>query len=248
MKPFPVSDYIFYVRSFQESEFALSPPEERDTDVKALEKMAHEAEELGLLSVADQFWRISRRIKEATDAKQLAPLMEELMNRLQDDCNRCIVVMVEPDHLKYMNDELFDPTDLKKNKVSVQFPSANEDISESGMCLACGRSTACVMHLQRVVEVGLAALAKALGVSKQNDWGKYLSEIDQELQARFKTSGARTADEQFYAEVHLTFDAARRAWRNPTMHVDRSYTMERAEEIFISIRSFMRHLATRLSE
>ena len=248
-REFPVSKYIFYVRSFQESNFALSAPENRAGDVAALEKFAREAEELTLFSVADQFWRISDRVKDAADAKELAPLLQELMNRLEDECDRHVVMMVEPDHIKFLeNPQFFDPKDSTQNKVSVQFPSAAEDIAESGKCLGCGRSTACVMHLQRVMEVGLAALAKAVGVTQQNDWGKYLKEIDLELHRRLQASGARTADEQFYAEASVTFDGVRRAWRNPTMHVDKTYTVEHAEEILIAARSFMRHLATRLSE
>jgi hypothetical protein len=43
-------------------------------------------------------------------------------------------------------------------------------------------------------------------------------------------------------------DNVRRAWRNPTMHPDRSYSVERAEEILQSVKSFMRHLATKLRE
>jgi hypothetical protein len=99
-------------------------------------------------------------------------------------------MMVEPDHIKFLeNPQFFDPKDSTQNKVSVQFPSAAEDIAESGKCLGCGRSTACVMHLQRVMEVGLAALAKAVGVTQQNDWGKYLKEIDL---ARFIHEGAES--------------------------------------------------------
>ncbi len=32
------------------------------------------------------------------------------------------------------------------------------------------------------------------------------------------------------------------------MHIDKTYTEERAEEILIAVRSFMRHLATKLQE
>jgi len=43
-------------------------------------------------------------------------------------------------------------------------------------------------------------------------------------------------------------DGVRIAWRNPTMHIENSYSPERAEEILIGVRALMRHLATRLSE
>lgn len=144
--------------------------------------------------------------------------------------------------------QFFDSADPAVKKVSAQFSSASEDIAEAGKCLACGRATACVMHLARVIEVGLAALGAALGVGKQNDWGSYLRLIDKELQAKFQASGARSADEQFYSEAHVTFDGIRRAWRNPTMHVEKTYTVEHAEEILLSTRSFMRYLATKLHD
>ncbi len=96
--------------------------------------------------------------------------------------------------------------------------------------------------------VGLAVLASTVGVAKQNDWGEYLREIDKPLTARIKNAGARSPDEQFYAETATTIDNMRRSWRNPTMHPDKSYSPERAEEILQSVRSFMRHLATKLHE
>lgn len=134
------------------------------------------------------------------------------------------------------------------NEVFASFPSANNDILEAGTCLSLERGTACVMHLMRVMEVGLAALAKTVGVAKQNDWGRYLAVIEGELTARYKTSGARTPDEQFYAEAAATFDRVRRAWRNPTMHVEHNYSPDRAQEILEAVKSFMNHLATKVSE
>lgn len=144
---------------------------------------------------------------------------------------------------KYYDDQqLFGP------EVFNAFPSANDDIYEAGACLALERGTACVMHLMRVLESGLLALAQTLGVGSQNDWGKYLHEIGKELDRRQKAAGARSADEQFYAEVAVHLGSVRVAQRNPTMHVDKSYSVERAEEILIAVRSFMKHLATRIKE
>ena len=142
----------------------------------------------------------------------------------------------------YDQPQLFD-ADVFKN-----FPSANEDIVEAGTCLAFERGKATVMHLMHVVEVGLKVLASALGAQQQNDWGSYLRGIETALAQRVKTSGARSADEQFYAEAAITIDNMRRAWRNPTLHPEKTYSPERAEEILVSVRSFMKHLATKLSE
>jgi hypothetical protein len=142
----------------------------------------------------------------------------------------------------------FEQPKLFGDDVFDKFPSARYDISEAGTCLALERGTACVMHLMRVCEDGIKVLAAALSVPQQNNWGAYLQRIDEALNARVRASGARSSDEQFYAEVRVTLDGVRIAWRNPTMHIENSYSPERAEEILISVRSLMRHLATRLSE
>jgi len=128
------------------------------------------------------------------------------------------------------------------------FPSAAFDFEEAGKCLALGRGTACVMHLSRVVETGLKALVKELGLPVRPDWGRHLSDIEKALTDRYKSSGTRTPDELFFAEAAAQLGHIKNAWRNPTMHVDRTYTEETAEEIFRAVRSFMRHLATRVHE
>jgi hypothetical protein len=142
----------------------------------------------------------------------------------------------------------FEQPKLFGDDVLAKFPSANRDIFEAGTCLALERATACVMHLMRVCEVGLKVLAAALSVPQQNNWGAYLQRIDEALNARIRSSGARSSDEQFYAEARVTLDGVRIAWRNPTMHTENNYSQERAEEILISVRALMRHLATTLSE
>lgn len=159
------------------------------------------------------------------------------------------------DELKYTTcfaiegraETLFRADQLFGKEVADHFPEAGEDIAEAGKCLALDRGTACVMHLQRVLECGLDALGKAVGVVKPlRDWGKHVDEIAKELERRFKASGARTPDEQFYAEAYVTFDAIRRAWRNPSMHVEKTHTPDQAEAIFVAAKTFMQHLATRL--
>jgi hypothetical protein len=254
MKPFPVTNFLSIVRNFQE---AISNPEFnsadplREEDIRVIENgsvsLIQEAEECGLPLTADQFARIRKVARQGSNATEINQLGAEMMNRLEDECNRHLVMLIEKDYAQYFsNAQFFDSQDANAKKVSLQFPDAAEDVAEAGKCLACSRSTACVMHLLRVMECGLKALAAKLGIPEQNDWGKYLSEIEKALERRMKSAGARTQEEQFYAEAHAMFDSVRRAWRNPTMHVAKTYTEERANEILIAVRSFMRHLATNL--
>jgi hypothetical protein len=253
MKVFPAYRYFMYVRVFQRvlnTRLGLDgSSEQRQKLVRTLKEMAEESKLYSLSSTSDQLERMSQSLETGGTDADFSAMIPDLLNRLEDDSKRLWIIMLDPDHITYIQDsQPFDSDDPKANQVSSRFPSAAEDIVEAGRCLALARSTACVMHLSRVLESGLKALAGAVGVKRQNDWGKYLHEIDIELQKRFRTSGARAGDEQFFSEAHMTFDAVRRAWGNPTMHVDRTYTMERAEEILISVRSFMRHLATKLND
>lgn len=128
------------------------------------------------------------------------------------------------------------------------FPSANEDITEAATCLALDRGTACVMHLSRVIEVGLRALANALSLPERNDWGKHLEDIEKELTRRYKASGSRSPEELFFSEAAAQIGHMKAAWRNPSMHVDKNYSPQRAEDVFVAVRGFMRHFATKLHE
>jgi hypothetical protein len=255
MKDFPILSMLRLVRAFEEGvhratsdERSIEGDDKKDA-IAGIDRRIAECRECSLTSTADGFERMKRVIEDGATWKDMAVIATEVMNRLEDECRRKIVMAIDPDNVKYfVKAQLFDSKDLTVKKVSTELSSANEDIAEAGKCLACGRSTACVMHLNRVAEVGLKALAKALGVPEQNDWGRYLHEIDTELQKRMRSSGARTSDEQFYSEASVTFDGVRRAWRNPTMHIEKTYTEERAEEILIAVRSFMRHLATKLHD
>jgi hypothetical protein len=257
MKPFPVIQFLQFVRDIErevrETDSSEKPAAETITEknklLKDIDEIAKTWEEYSLSLTADQFRRMAEAIKKNATNAELRKFLPDLLNRLEDECNRLLFMRIEPAHLQYFeNAQFFDPKDSKAKKVSTEFPSAAEDIAEAGKCLACGRSTACVLHLGRVLEIGLKALATAVGVKSQNDWGRYLGEIEKELNNRVKISGARTSAEQFYAEAHLMFDNVRRAWRNPTMHPDKTYTSERAEEILTAVGSFMRHLATELHE
>lgn len=255
MRTFPLSEYLILVRGLQE--VAVQQVEEdfeytsdlRETDTKAFDSFEKDARKYALPFTANQFRRMADRCRTGCSHSEMVQMISEALNRIEDECRERLMLMVEPKYIDYIEDpQFFDSPGKHANRVSVQFPSAAEDIAESGICLALGRSTACVMHLSRVLEVGLQALANAVGVTKQNDWGRYLKLIDDELTNRIKAAGARTPDEQFYAEARASFDDMRRAWRNPTMHVDKVYSSARAEEILISVRSFMRHLAMKVHE
>jgi hypothetical protein len=134
--------------------------------------------------------------------------------------------------------------------VDAAFPSAAYDIGEAGKCLALARWTASVMHLMRVLEVGLRALSDHYGIPPAENWNATLNQIEK-IEAKSREVGKRThgADEEKWAAeaaIHLRF--IKNAWRNHAMHPLEKYDEERAVSIFDNARSFMRHLGEKLSE
>lgn len=174
---------------------------------------------------------------------QLCRMMEDLGQRLVDELEDKISLQIEARHA-----DLFENPKAFGDAVFNAFPSANEDIFEASTCLALDRGTACVMHLSRVVEVGLRVTADNLRLPKRNDWGKHLEDIEKELAKRYKASGKRTSEEEFLSQSAIHIGHIKVAWRNPSMHVDKQYGPTQAENIFHEICLFMQHLATQLHE
>lgn len=141
-------------------------------------------------------------------------------------------------------------------EVQNRFPAAMYEIEEAGKCLAVGRSTAAVFHLMRIMEVGIYAVSRCLGIpdpirGSDKNWGKILQKIQDERSSRNSASPKRwtNSDDQAYFDgAHATLDAVRNAWRNTTMHVENKYTGEEAQHIFVAVRAFMMKLASRMDE
>lgn len=140
-------------------------------------------------------------------------------------------------------------------EVDVKFPLAATDIQEAGSSLALGRGTATVFHLMRVMEVGMRALTACLALPEpsggRRNWKVLLDEIEVEISKRSQNANAgwtTKADKTFFQEMHGSLDSVRSAWRNATMHFDRSYSDEEAEHAFLMVRAFMRKLAQRCDE
>ncbi|RGP39054.1 hypothetical protein [Pseudotabrizicola alkalilacus] len=169
-------------------------------------------------------------------------LAEQLLQVFSDEILGGHLLSLDSRHAAF-----FDMAAPFGQSVEDSFPSAEFDISEAAKCRAVGRWTACVMHLMRVLEVGLAALARHYDVAVDSNWNKTLNEIETRTREVGKRSHGAEA-EQWAAEAatHLRF--IKNAWRNQAMHPRQTYDEERAVAIFESARSFMQHLSEKLSE
>jgi hypothetical protein len=152
-------------------------------------------------------------------------------------------LQIDDEDLFQKGGELFGPDVASKFSTVGVF-----EIDEAGKCLAVGRSTACVFHLMRVMEVGVRAASACLGIADpakgaDRNWGFMLRKFKEDMDRRNKSRPplwALPSDSQFFDEVYVSLDAVRNVWRNPTMHVESKYTVEEAEHIFASVRGFLK--------
>ncbi len=140
------------------------------------------------------------------------------------------------------------------SEVGAAFSSAAYDISEAGTCLALARGTASVLHLMRVLEIGLTVLGNKFGVSlAHTNWAPAIEEIESKVRDMHKDPVWKALpdckeQQEFYAQAASHFGVLKDAWRNYATHVRGKFTEEEAEIIFINVKGFMQKLAERLHE
>ncbi len=149
--------------------------------------------------------------------------------------------------LLYLNQNeaaLFDPAENLLafdgnpiNEVRERFPNSCFEIEECAKCLALGRHTASVFHAMRVMEIGLGAFAKHLGISdpaKANDrsWGVILKSIKSKIDDKWPSSTRLPETEGAKMDaIYVTIDSVKNPWRNTTMHVEQIYAPHEATHI-----------------
>lgn len=238
--------------------FALS----RDLDEKARDKAL-----ASLGRVAVEFSGIGLRITSETTSELIAALQDtshrhnfqwliDQVKAIQGLSRKEIAgkafFYVPAERMKFFP-KMRDPHIFGK-AVGDAFPSAMQDIAESGVCLALDRGSACVFHLMRVLEIGLTALGTTFGVSlAHTNWAPAIEEIERKIRDMHKDPAWKVLpdckeQQEFYAQTASHFGILKDAWRNYTMHVRGFYTEEQAERIFENVKGFMQKLAGRLHE
>ena len=178
---------------------------------------------------------------------ELRRLEQSINQRLEDEASLIMMFKIDTDFSKYwdgasseISQEVFD-----------RYPSVIFDADEACKCIALDRPTACAFHLMRIVEIGLKASAKHLGIPnpvKESDrnWAAMIRKLNGELEAQ---KASLDADKkQMFRDLIVSVDAIKNAWRNATMHCETKYTREEAQEILICVRGFMRKIASRFDE
>jgi hypothetical protein len=168
----------------------------------------------------------------------------EIRNRLLDELAEAKLFAITPGESILYEDAVT----MFGDAVVEAFPSAVAEIDEAGKCLALGRVPATIFHLMRTVEIGLRSLAPSIGIADPNpSWNTVVRKIDKEVKLEPKDRTLR-ADYAFLEGVSAQMHAVNRAWRTRAMHVDMTFSLENAHDIFSATKALMQHLATQLSE
>jgi hypothetical protein len=197
--------------------------------------------------VTDTIANVKTKLIDSYEA--LSEQIDTLKTVIDLELESILCLRIAPEKVKF-----YQETKGFGENVANRFPSAAFDIEEAGKCYACNRNTACVMHLARAVEVGLKSVMASLGLSvptgRQPSWGEVLRDIWNEIGNRNKAADPAWTGQQkaFFENIHADLSSVKNAWRNPSMHADKVYDSERAEDIYNSVRGFMRHLAEHLDE
>lgn len=219
----------------------------------ACDILAASAENLQMVGVGRTIARVKGWFEEYYPVRDQMPLdllhqiaggMEQIVVGFGDEMDGRKFFTMTP---KFAN--LYEPDKpLFGEKVEAAFPSSSPEIAEAGKCMALGRWTAAVMHLMRALEPALRALQDAADVEvPKEQWDQILNQVEAKIKTIRKRSHGKK-DEQWFSEAAAHFRFLKDAWRNYANHLHERYDEERAEEIFNSVKGFMRHLATRLYE
>lgn len=155
-----------------------------------------------------------------------------------DECNTKILEGYPP-HSSHLQD---------------RFPRALREIEEASKCILYERGTACVFHVMRAVEVVLKATWKTLGLSPpklSDSWGALLQPLDQQLQPLLAPSARNPtwqSNLSFFSEVVADVRATKRCYRDTTMHVESTYTLEEARAIFNAVKTLVSDAAKHLDQ
>jgi len=169
-------------------------------------------------------------------------LLGDLQHRIADELDDRLFLRILSDKVKFYDK----PKEQFGKSIISNFRSIEFDVEEAGKCFATGRDTACVFHIMRIMEAGLRVVATELKIDilSNRSWDSMLKKMETETEKQHK----RDDWTDFYTEVRAKGYAVKDAWRNPTMHIEKKYISDEAEDIFRAVRGFMRHLSARIIE
>lgn len=192
------------------------------------------------------FRRLRERIP--TSGPEIAVQVGDLEQQLLEELDAHKFFAVYPDRTQFYGTQ----AQWFSLKIKQKFPEAARDMRDACQCYALDQWTASVYHSVRVLEMGLRAVAKHLGVTLPKDldlngWKSIEDAIRNktaELQKQAKTQ-AESEYLVFLSKCSLDLGDFRNAWRNVVCHGRGHYDQQGALDILTRVRNFMDGVAAR---
>lgn len=195
---------------------------------------------VAVAGIRDFVARLKNPVFPMPDVREAETRLGEIKRAIEADLQGKVFMYFPSDKMHYYSEKA-----LFGEEVENKLPAVSSDIAEAGRCLACGRHTAVVFHLMRVMEAGVKELAATLKakVNPRDAWGDVLNSIDAEIKKLPIGTPAEKNRKSDCEGVRASLHAVKEAWRNPTMHdITRTYTEEEAQDIWDCVRAFMHRL------
>jgi hypothetical protein len=212
-----------------------------------LKHVASDLTQIGCPVSSSSAMRLAEEMSESWSSETLDSRMTALSGNISDEMGQHLFFWVPSERAKF-----YDSTEKTFGEdVANRFASSLSEIRDAGNCYAFGQSTACVFHLMRVMEIGLKALYASLGLpfDRQISWELILRDWSrEEIKGNATANALLMAHLDFYQSMRATVSSVKDAWRNPTMHFDRTYSLEEAEEILGAVKAFMRCVSAEIDE
>jgi hypothetical protein len=175
-------------------------------------------------------------------AERWEQIYTELDNSIRRDMQTTLFF-----HVPFNQREFYKQKALFGQTVAERFPRAVHDIEEAGTCYAFGLPTACALHLMRVMEIGVQAFGRILGVDfpEDKEWGKILNIATGKIreQTELKERHGRDPEVIAWNQIHAHLNSVGVGCRNQYMHPKETVTMEEAKDLIGLVGGFMRTLA-----
>ena len=212
-----------------------------------MEAVLRETRELNL-RVPEKY--AQRLLDKANSGSVYSELEKEITNfteRFIDHFEERKVLLLAGDNSQY-----YEQTGPIIERLIDRFPDkAAVEMKEAGKCLALGLDTACVFHAMRAIEAAIFAIMKCLDVtSEYPTWGMYIKAIKAGIAGRNKGTSpgwSNAKDSDTFNDFLLTLQTIKSLYRDPTMHVEKTYMPDEAEKIFGQTRLLMDAVCKRMN-
>jgi hypothetical protein len=204
--------------------------------------------ELG--SIPNSLQILAIKLQQSREPHQLELYTNDILSEVRN-INTAFRIVLHQRKFYYLRPDfinLYGKPALFGEAVAKKFPGASNDIEWAGNCLALGQPTACVLHLNRAMEIAIRRLAKKLkvAINAKDNMGSMLGNMTEPIKNLPDKTEAQKRKKEKWAECRTNLYHVKMAWRDPAHHGKQSYDDKQARDILVRVQGFMQQLATLL--